>query len=690
MHKRRSFHRFLTPILAFAIALFAAVTAYVCITTYNREQTHIEEYTHSQMKSLILDLEIKMASIESVLISESQMHSYPADTGSIFSMLHKIVKDNDFLSNVAFDWWDEEEDRSPDACSNLFYAARDSSDGHIMHGFVVVYDKDVYQFELDNYVKAAALGAPLWSMPYYDGRYTNRYVVTCYEKGKLPGVMLTVDVEMRNLLQSIDNLQFYDNSEMYIIDPDGNIFSLASDSRLGLSVTPVTDVNLDEDKYFLMRAHYDKLNVDIVDVVPKTEIFTFMWSRIFAIFIVFILLLTVLSYLVHRSFEKAQRDLAYSIKRANKEEVLLKRIEGELAIAGQIQNKMLSAPGRGVHFMSENGCAVDIMSKIIPAREVGGDLYEYRQEGHNLVVCIADVSGKGIPASVVMTKCCTLFHAYVSDAENPDPAGMLEYMNVQLCRRNESVMFVTMWAGVIDMRDGTLRYSSAGHNRPVGMNAGGSFFLDSRQGVPLGLFEDASYTSSECKLYPGDSILLYTDGITEAENPEHALFGDEKLLAACGESSSRGPEVICDYVLRKVRSHARGCKQSDDITLLCLTYGGHFAQLQGIEDVTALHTLAEDCGFSYRAALALEEIAVNSFKHGGAAFVSAEFSDGIFTVIDDGAPFDPVTYVKPQEENDDELSIGGRGIALVKSICREFTYARLEEGYNKMTLRIDS
>ena len=689
MRKPSTFRGLLTTILFSGILIFAALVMYVSLSTFHREQEYIEKYTHSMMKALILDLEVKIASTESVLQSQSHMDKIaPSDSLQFYDEMEEFLADNNFVHNVGIDFWNEFEDDNPDAFSVTYFAARDSSVGGIYHGSVVVYNRDVRPEEMDCYMEADATGMPCWSQPYYDSQFTGRYMTTCYQKCEPDGVMLSADVRISELLSNIDSLQFYADSRMFIIDEQQNAYTLLHDSDGSIQMVQVELDDIRSDNYIKITAHYDSLNIDIVNLVPKGQIYTFLWSRAFIALIVFIIGLAMLAILVHRSFLKAQSDLEASVKKASEEEIALKSIENELGIAFRIQRGMLTSPDRGAHIVPDEGRAADIMARIIPAREVGGDLYEYRLEGHNLVFCVGDVSGKGIPASVVMTICTALFHSYVSENDAPDPSDLLSYLNAQMCRHNPDMMFVTMWAGVLDLRSGELKYSSAGHNQPVILRDGAEF-LDKWQGTPLGLFDDSVYRTLNCTLDPGDSILVYTDGIPEAEAAGNVLFGDRRLLEACRSCISRSPQVICDTVLGAVRAHADGCPQSDDITLLCVTYDSRLAQIHTIDDVIALHTLSEECDCGMRTPLVLEELAVNAFTYGAAGFVTAEFaaSSGSFRLIDDGAPFDPTAY-RPSVADDDEMQIGGRGISLVRKICSEFTYERIG-AYNVTTLKVD-
>ena len=579
---RPHFHKLQTQILISGILLFAGLVVFVGITTYKREQVTIREYSHARMKSLILDLEIKIVSIESVLETESHKQDFtPSDSSALYARLRKFVSDNDFVSNMALDYYDGASLQGGSTVSSTFYVARDSL-GSIVHGVVSVPTAEVNRKEMQCYNEAWLTGEPCWSQPYRDDNISGHYVFTCYQKGEKDGVMFSSDVQMAKILRSIEDLQFYENSSLYVVDGDGDVYSLSDDSRGhgGILVSRASALPSDRD-FITIKAHYDNLNLDIINIVPKEQIYSFMWSGIFVVFMICILGLTLLAFLVHRTFTRAQDDLARSLRVSAEEEMALKKIEGELAVAYRIQKRMLTDPGRGVHLSCPGGGEADVFSHIVPARDVGGDFYEYRLEGNNLVFCIADVSGKGIPASVVMTMCCTLFHAYVSELNASDPAGLLSYFNNQLCRRNRDSMFVTMWAGVLDLTTGRLRYSSAAHNAPVILGGEEVSFLEKCQGLPLGLFEDSTYMVSECGLAAGSTLLLYTDGITEAEAPDLSLFGEGGLLEACRGAVSRRPEDLCNSVLRSVRNHAAGAPQSDAITLLCVQFGA-----EGGEEVT--------------------------------------------------------------------------------------------------------
>lgn len=676
--KYPSFSRLLTPILIVAILLFAAMVSFATISAYNREQTNIENYTHVRMKTLILDLETKLVSVESVLTTENHRHRVEiGDSTQIFTRLEQIVNDQKAIRHAGLDIWNEE---MPDSLSYVYYVSRLRNGENVR----MVRRENVNDIkeEKEFYTKAIETGEPVWTHPYEDDNYAHATVVTCYLKVEDNMAMFFVDVEMNSLLKTIDSLQFYEGSRMYITAPHEGTFTRGEDGVL----ETVDKIEYDRRHYTAITAHYRRLNIDIVNIVPNDQIYITLWRNVVIVLVIFVLGLVFLAVLVHRTFTRAQDDLAESIEKSNARKNALDKIENEVAIASRIQNKMLTDPGRPAHYAPEGACAADLMAHMLPAREVGGDLYEYRTEGDNVVVCIGDVSGKGIPASMVMAMCSTLFNAYVSDNADPDPAELLGYLNKHMCRRNDDVMFVTLWTGVLNLRTGTLKYGSAGHNPPVLVRGGSAEFLEMRQGIPLGMFEDSTYENLECRMEEGDSLLMYTDGITEAEGPGKVLFGDDRLLQSCRNAVSTCPGVLCRFVLNDVTAHAAGCSQSDDITLLCVSFGGKYAQLNGISDVPALHTLVAECGESDNAALVLEEATANAFTHGKAGMVDVGYREGVFTMITDGDDFDPTKYKVP-EKADGELSIGGRGIPLIRELCSQTTYRRLDNGLDIQTFK---
>jgi len=218
---------------------------------------------------------------------------------------------------------------------------------------------------------------------------------------------------------------------------------------------------------------------------------------------------------------------------------------------------------------------VSLATFILPAKEVGGDFYDYfLLEGGRIGVVIADVSGKGVPAAFFMAICRTLLK--VSARFVDSPAETLSRVNNLLAAENEEMMFVTLFYGVLDPASGRFVYASGGHTPPVLRSAGEARFLRGKGGMALAVAEDAPFSEGALILRPGDVLFLYTDGVTEAQDPDNALFGETAML----ETIRRLPEnAAADAyprsVVDAVQRFARGAPQADDITCVTVRYAGH-------------------------------------------------------------------------------------------------------------------
>ena len=208
-----------------------------------------------------------------------------------------------------------------------------------------------------------------------------------------------------------------------------------------------------------------------------------------------------------------------------------------------------------------------------PAKEVGGDFYDYFLIGEDkLGFVIADVSGKGIPAALFMMRAMTLISNHV--LEGKSPAEALQSANIELCDNNEKGMFVTVWLGILELTTGKLEFANAAHNPPVLKKAGESFiFMDHKtylRGLVLAGLPETKYRNNEISLDHGDMMFLYTDGVTEAANPKLELYGEERLLACLMENYALEPADLIRAVRADIDAFAAGAEQYDDITMLVL------------------------------------------------------------------------------------------------------------------------
>ena len=243
-----------------------------------------------------------------------------------------------------------------------------------------------------------------------------------------------------------------------------------------------------------------------------------------------------------------------------------KRRRDEMQAAATIQNSILPRP------LVREGvlAAVDLHAEMHPAREIGGDFYDYFPvDEHQLAVTVADVSGKGIPAALFMAVSRTVLRG---GERGDDMAEQMEDANRLLATENAASMFVTAFHGVLDLATGALRYCNAGHNPPYVLRAAGGRETLKATGIPFGVDEDMPYRIAETQLLPGDALFLFSDGITEAFNPAGEEFGTARLEAALEAARGQGAAALVGDILAATQSFAAGAEQSDDITLLALVY----------------------------------------------------------------------------------------------------------------------
>lgn len=266
------------------------------------------------------------------------------------------------------------------------------------------------------------------------------------------------------------------------------------------------------------------------------------------------------------SVSRMQRDLKEHINRLIETTSAKERMAGELAIAHDMQMSILP---RLLKSLPE----VETAGVCIPAREVGGDFYDVSLvEDGRLFFIIGDVSGKGVPAALYMAMSTTLARSAARDGCGPEE--VLERINRELCQGNDACMFATILCGTIDPNNGTVHLANAGHTPPVILRGDGTAsFITLAPGMVAGYLEDLKFVGVEIGLAPGDTLFLYTDGVTEAMNMENELFGDDRLLAAFSPEVRDAGEVMAE-VQSAVAEFAQDAPQADDITMLAIRYKG--------------------------------------------------------------------------------------------------------------------
>ena len=265
-----------------------------------------------------------------------------------------------------------------------------------------------------------------------------------------------------------------------------------------------------------------------------------------------------------RSFADMQSSLVTYMDELTRTTANKVRIEGELQIARDIQMGMI--PQVFPPFPDRKD--IDLYASMEPAREVGGDLYDYFIQGGRLYFCIADVSGKGVPASLFMAVVRNLFRAAGKQELLPDVIA--RRINDILSDGNEQLMFVTMFIGAIDLETGRLDFCNCGHNPPVVLpHDGKPVFLSCKANTSIGILPDARFEGEHVDGFKDTPLFLYTDGLNEAENPNHELFGSDRLLAVLGEPYTDA-ETVVKRMQKAISEHVAGADASDDLTMLCL------------------------------------------------------------------------------------------------------------------------
>ena len=353
----------------------------------------------------------------------------------------------------------------------------------------------------------------------------------------------------------------------------------------------------------------------------------------------------------------------------------------------------------------------DIYASMEAAKQVGGDFYDFfligddcDSNGGKLGFVIADVSGKGVPAALFMMKAKALIRDYVGSGMELGEA--VTEANRQLVEGNDAGMFVTAWIGVLDYATYHVDYVNAGHNPPLLWNRGeGWQWMRQKSGPVLGLFE-MPYRSHSVDCTPGDTFLLYTDGVTEAFDVNEALYGEKRLLAVAEEGYRMHPRELLEAVRADVAAHAAGAEQSDDITILALEVGvppeitatlevpADVEQLGKVNDFLHSELNRRLCPQRVQNQLdiAVEELFVNVCHYAyrdapagteGKVLVQRTFNADppsiVVDIIDEGAPFDPLA--KPDAvtpDNIEDVPIGGLGILMAKKCTDDMRYERVD------------
>lgn len=449
--------------------------------------------------------------------------------------------------------------------------------------------------------------------------------------------ILTATIPLSKLTQEVERMKLYDQGYSIMLSKTGKfIVHPEVDSFFSKSIftdAGQSDPKRKEDLYELgkdlisQKTGYRRMSIggddvyaffmpikhigwSVVTVIPESVIFSGIHSlaiRIILLFFVGVILLYLLSAYIIRNLTKPLESLSVAAKRISKgdfdnrlpsikakDEIrtlynsfdrmqgslidhmrLLRetaaakeRIESELNIAHEIQVGMVPQEFPPYPDRRE----IDIYASLKPAREVGGDFYDYFIQDNRLVFIIGDVSGKGVPASLVMAVSCSIFRAKAFSRVNC-AADIVTELNLFTCSRNQTNMFITLFVGILDLETGILRFCNAGHNPPVICQGEASHYLSVNPHIPIGVFDDYQYKEEETRLLSKTGILVYTDGITEANSACDELFGSDRLLKLVkGFDKESTVKNVVGKIYESVKEHSVGMEQSDDISMVYIRF----------------------------------------------------------------------------------------------------------------------
>lgn len=375
------------------------------------------------------------------------------------------------------------------------------------------------------------------------------------------------------------------------------------------------------------------------------------------------------------------------------------RMEEELNVAQSIQLSMLPLDFEIYAHRPD----INIFAHLTPAREVGGDFYDFFfLDDVNFAIVVGDVSGKGVPAALMMAVCKTLLKSRASTDKST--ASILTHVNNEMAKDNKNFMFVTVFMAILNTSTGELTYTNAGHNPTyIKRSSGEMEKLSKLHGPVVAAMEAMSYKESKIQLQKGDIIFGYTDGVTEAHNPKSELFSDERLYNYLKEHKFESTKIMVETLVELIHEFEDGTDVFDDITALCLEYCNDLSTMEvqqktinitnSIEQVQvaleAFEEFADFCEISMPVAMkvnvVLDELLSNIVKYGFADSeehsikVSLQFYGRklMITFEDDGIPFNPFQKTPPDLTLPiEEREIGGLGIHLVRKLMDEFSYKR--------------
>ena len=554
----------------------------------------VEHRAESELKAKGLEIQNVMTAVEVAVQNMAwAVEQRLSEPDKMWDITQKLISDNKYIvgSAVAFEpyhYKDKGRQFAPytyehDGTTTNKQLGTDQYDYHSMEWYTAP-----MQFDRAH-----------WSEPYFDEgggeMMMSTYSIPVRDAAGRKVAVFTADVSLDWLGETINASPIYPSSFNVLVSREGQIMASPIDSYVmrknihevtaDMKDTTVKQINQQlktgESGQAVVRdrkgeknyVFYARMNGDtgwsMVVVCPEREIFFGLRRVAVNLFLMMLIGLGLLAFIIWRAARSAMRLQEVNIEKG--------RIENELSIACAIQTAMLPKTFPPYPDFDE----VSIYAQLTPAKAVGGDLYDFYIRDMKLFFCIGDVSGKGIPASLLMTVTRALFRTISAHVSQPEL--IVSQINNTIAEDNETNMFVTLFIGVIDLHTGHMKYCNAAHNAPVLVSKDRSHvgMLPVDSNLPAGVIKDWQFSVQETTIYHGTTIFLYTDGLTEAEADAHALFGEERML----EELSRIPPVqeepddikaatkaLIEGMAAAVNDFVGDAEQSDDLTMMAVRY----------------------------------------------------------------------------------------------------------------------
>ena len=405
-----------------------------------------------------------------------------------------------------------------------------------------------------------------------------------------------------------------------------------------------------------------------------------------------------------RTSEELSHEVSKTTSRLLATDNALSRVQEELNIAADIQKSILVSERE----LNKNSQGLDVGALMVPSKEVGGDLYDCIPIVNGLYcICVGDVSGKGVPASLTMSTCLTLIRAYAESLNSP--SEMMGRINQRLSHNNDSCTFTTLVIGILDVITGNFRYCNAGHNPTLVLEGENNVTaLKEVHGPAVGVMEDMSYGETSIQIQPGSSVVMYSDGASEMFAPSRERYGLERMQAFFAKVEPVGMPRLVRGFMRDLRDFAGTEPPHDDITILAINLlprmqeGDdnrllHISMQNRLDELSRVKQTVLDYADNHhikkstvrKLQVVLDELLSNIVRY-GCDHLSADIHIEIkllkqghnllIQLRDPGKPFDPFHAPEPELDLDvDDRPIGGLGIHLVKKTVSAFRYQRLDD-----------